>query len=397
MMRVLHVIPSVSLKDGGPSHALHLMTRGLVQAGMQIDVATTDADGKINRLDVPLHEPVVQDGVRFFYFRRQTQFYKMSLPMTQWLSQHVREYDLVHIHALFSYSSSAAAHQSIEKAVPYIVRPLGVLNRWGLANRRRLVKRLSLRFIERRILQSAAAIHYTSEQERCEAEAIGVKSKAAVIPLGIDTALFDALPPPDRFYERFPMTADRQILLFLSRLDRKKGLDLLLPAFAEVQQRYPSALLALAGDGDQGFIKELQALAEQLGIDQQIVWLGFLGGQDKLAAMAAAAIFALPSYSENFGIALVEALAAGLPCVLSEQIGIAPDVEASAAGLVTRCDVASLTSAIQRLLADAALRAQISANAKRLAQQRYSLEAMTGSLIELYESIAVRQKVAATS
>ncbi len=395
-MRVLHVIPSVSLKDGGPSHALHLMTRELSQAGIQIDVATTDADGGINRLDVPLNGPVEQDGARFFYFRRQTQFYKMSLPMTEWLSQHIREYDLVHIHALFSYSSSAAAHQAIENDVPYIVRPLGVLNRWGRANRRRLFKRLSLRFVERRILQNAAAIHYTSEQEQREAEEIGVSTRAAVIPLGIDTAEFDVLPAPDRFYERFTVAADRQIILFLSRLDKKKGLDLLLPAFAEVHRQHPTALLALAGSGDDGFVNGLHALAEQLGVARQVVWLGFLSGQNKLSAMAAASVFALPSYSENFGIALVEALAAGLPCVLSDQIGIAPDVEASGAGLVTSCEVASLTSALQRLLADAALRAQLSDNAKRLAQQRYSLGAMTLSLIELYEGIALRQNVVAT-
>lgn len=394
-MRVLHVIPSVSLKDGGPSHALYLMTRELAQAGIQIDVVTTDADGNTDRLDVPLGEPVEQDGVRFFYFRRQSRFYKLSLPMTQWLSAHIGEYDLVHIHALFSYSSSAAARQAVEKNVPYIIRPLGVLNRWGMANRRRLLKRLSLRFVERRILQNAAAIHYTSEQERHEAEAIGVNTRAAVIPLGIDTAEFDALPAPDRFYERFSVAADRRIILFLSRLDQKKGLDLLLPAFAEVRRQHPTALLAIAGSGDDTFINGLHMLAEQLKITEHILWLGFLSGQDKLSAMAAAAVFALPSYSENFGIALVEALASGLACVLSDQIGIAPDIEASGAGLVTSCNSASLVAALQQCLSDRELRAQLGANAKRLAQQRYSLAAMTGLLIELYEGITTRQHIAA--
>lgn len=394
-MRILHIIPSVSLKDGGPSHALRLMTRELVRAGVEVDVATTDADGNASRLDVPLDRPVEQDGVRFFYFRRQTRFYKTSLPLTRWLSGHIREYDLVHIHALFSYTSNAAARKAIENRVPYIVRPLGVLNRWGMANRRRLLKRLSFRFIERGILQSAAAIHYTSEQERREAEEIGIRTRAAVIPLGIDTAAFDRLPVPDRFYERFSIATDRQIILFLSRLDRKKGLDLLLPAVAALRREHPAALLAIAGDGDEAFVSGLRALAGQLGITEQIVWLGFLGGEDKLAAMAAASVFALPSYSENFGIALVEALAAGLPCVLSDQIGIAPDVEAGEAGLVIPCDVEALATALQNVLNDAALRARIGASARRLAQQRYSLPAMTGSLIELYEGCAVRQAVAA--
>jgi glycosyltransferase involved in cell wall biosynthesis len=394
-MRVLHVIPSVSLKDGGPSHALRLMTRELVRAGIQVDVATTDADGNAGRLDVPLDEPLEQDGVRLFYFRRQSRFYKMSWPMGRWLSERLRDYDLVHIHALFSYASNAAAQQAIAREVPYIIRPLGVLNRWGMANRRRLLKRLSLRFIERRILQNAAAIHYTSAAERQEAEEIGINTRAAVIPLGIDTATFDELPAPERFCERFSIAAERRIILFLSRLDQKKGLDLLLPAFAEVRRQHPAALLAIAGDGDAAFVNGLSALAAQLAINEHIVWTGFLGGQDKLAAMAAAAVFALPSYSENFGIALVEALAAGLPCALSNQIGIAPDIESRRAGLVTEGDVASLAAALNRLLTDDTLRAQLSANAKRLARRQYSLEAMTGSLIDLYESVAARQTVSA--
>ena len=395
-MRVLHVIPSVSLKDGGPSQAVRLMTRELVRAGIQVDIATTDADGHAGRLDVPLDEPLEADGVRCFYFRRQSRFYKVSLPMSRWLSERLRDYDLVHIHALFSYASNVAARRAIEQGVPYIIRPLGVLNRWGMANRRRLLKRLSLRFIEQRVLQNAAAIHYTSEAERREAEEIGVNTRAALIPLGIDTAAFDELPAPAMFRERFAVAAGCRIILFLSRLDQKKGLDLLLPAFAEVRRQHPAALLVIAGDGDAAFVNGLSALAAQLAINEHVVWTGFLGGQDKLSAMAAAAVFALPSYSENFGIALVEALAAGLPCALSSQVGIAPDVESSNAGLVTDGGVASLSAALSRLLADDALRAQLSANAKRLARQRYSLKAMTDSLIELYGSVAARQRVAAS-
>jgi glycosyltransferase involved in cell wall biosynthesis len=372
------------------------MARELAQAGIQVDVATTDADGHAGHLGVPLNQAVEQDGVRFFYFRRQSRFYKMSLPLSRWLSEHVERYDLVHIHALFSYASSTAAHQAIGKKVPYIIRPLGVLNRWGMANRRRLLKRLSLRFIERRILQNAAAIHYTSEQERREAEEIGVTTAAAVIPLGIDTAQFDLLPPVGQFNELFPMAKGRQVILFLSRLDRKKGLDLLLRAFAEARAHRPEALLAIAGSGDAEFAAEMKALVSQLGIADHVVWLGFLTGQDKLSALSAASVFALPSYSENFGIALVEALAAGLPCVLSDQIGIAPDIAASGAGLVTSCDTTALAAALRDLLGDEALCARLGIKAKRLAQQRYSLAAMTGSLIELYRNVAARQHAAAT-
>src|SRR6185436_478853 len=147
-LTVLHVIPSVSPAHGGPTAAMSLMSRSLVQAGVAVDVATTDDDGPGKRAAGPLVQRVESDGYGTFFFPKQTEFYKVSLPLRSWLKQHVADYDLVHIHALFSYSSNCAARLAWRKKVPYIVRPLGVLNRWGIRHRRRGLKALSLRFIE---------------------------------------------------------------------------------------------------------------------------------------------------------------------------------------------------------------------------------------------------------
>ncbi|HXI93333.1 MAG TPA: glycosyltransferase, partial [Blastocatellia bacterium] len=380
-MRVLHVIPSVSPSDGGPSFAMPLIARGLELSGVQVDVATTEGDRE---------QRINQNGVSFFYFQRQSEFYKVSLPLSKWLSEHIRDYDLVHIHALFSYSSYAAARLATKNDVPYIVRPLGVLNRWGMQNRRKLLKRLSFRFIEQRIMRNAAAIHYTSEQERLEAEETGVRNQSVVIPLAVDLSGFRELPGPEPFYEKFPDARGREIILFLSRLDPKKGLDLLLRAFAKCDgrrmtedDRRPTTddghrssvvgpLLVIAGDGDDQFVEGLRSLAGELGIADEILWAGFLGGDDKLSAMAAASMFVLPSYSENFGIALAEAMAAGLPCVMSDQVGIAVDANEYDAGLVVPCEVGPLTSAMQRLLDDPELRGRLGANARRLVDDRFS-------------------------
>src|ERR1041384_4347263 len=184
-LRVLHVIPSLSQEDGGPSFAMPLIGRALARAGIKVDVATTEREGE-TRVD--------HDALRVFSFRRQTKFYKVSRPLTKWLSAHVRDYDLVHIHSLFSYSSVRAAAIAKKNGIPYIVRPLGVLNRWGMENRRRFLKQVSFRLVERRILQDAAVIHYTSQQERIEAEKAGVEGSPAVIPIGIDVEQFRELP-----------------------------------------------------------------------------------------------------------------------------------------------------------------------------------------------------------
>ena len=391
--RVLHVIPSVALKDGGPSVAIPLICRGLKQKGIDIDVATTVGAEEADLLNRDLSRPLDRDGVNYFCFRRQSEFYKVSLPLSNWLSQHIRDYDLVHIHALFSYSSYSAARLAAKSGVPYIVRPLGVLNRWGLQNRRRLLKRFSIRFIEKRIIQKSAALHFTSQQERVEAEETFATNQSANIPIGIDLAPYRSQASPDGFYERFPNARGRNIILFLSRLDQKKGLDLLLRAFADVMtdDRHPRPLLVIAGQGADDFVSGLRRLAADLNIAGDILWAGFLEGADKLSALAAASLFALPSYSENFGIALVEAMAAGLPSVMSDQVAIAGDATEYDAGLAVPCEVEPLASALRQLLDDSELRERLGRNARRLVEDRFSLEAMSNALLSLYESVLSRQ------
>src|SRR5438445_624243 len=129
-MKVLHVIPSVGPLRGGPSVMLHTMARGLSQAGVTVDVATTDDNGP-ERLNVETAQPLEEDRVTYRYFPRQTRFYTFSWPLTRWLAKHVCDYDVVHIHALFSYAAVPAAYWASRYTVPYVVRPLGVLNRWG--------------------------------------------------------------------------------------------------------------------------------------------------------------------------------------------------------------------------------------------------------------------------
>jgi glycosyltransferase involved in cell wall biosynthesis len=190
-----------------------------------------------------------------------------------------------------------------------------------------------------------------------------------------------------RFYERFPAAERRQIILFLSRIDPKKGLDILLRAFAEVRRAHPSSLLVVAGEGEAEFVAGLKKLAGELSIAEQVLWTGFINGDEKAAAFRAASVFALPSYSENFGLAVVEAMASGLPSVVSDQVGVAPDVKEFQAGSVVACEAGAFASALDRLLADEHLRQRFGDNAVRLAGERFSIEATTRSLMRLYSTV----------
>jgi glycosyltransferase involved in cell wall biosynthesis len=386
LMQVLQVIPSVGPLRGGPSVMVQTMAQGLTRAGVEVHIATTDDNGR-ERLDIPLSVPVVEAGVTYWHFPRQTRFYTFSWPLSWWLARHVRDYNLVHIHALFSFAAIPAAFWCRRYGIPYIVRPLGTLNRWGVRNRHPWLKKLSLRFIEQRILSGAAVVHYTSEQERLEAAELGIVDRSAVIPNAIDITSIPFGSLVGRFRARYPQLADRFIMIFLSRLDAKKGLDLLLPAFARVRTRYPIASLVLAGSGDAAFVARLQREAARLGIDSDVLWTGFLSGEDKWAALADADLFVLPSYSENFGVAAVEAMACGLPVVVSDQVGIHQEIAAAQAGLVVRCDVEALTAACSQLLGDAPLRTVMGRNGQVLARTSFSLEAVTKRLVNLYAEL----------
>jgi glycosyltransferase involved in cell wall biosynthesis len=391
-MKVLHVIPSVSPLRGGPSFMLRSMAKTLVEAGIQIDVATTDDNGA-GRSPMPLGQPVNEDGVTYWYFPRQSHFYTFSWPLTRWLARHIPDYDVVHIHALFSYAAIPAAYYARRYHIPYIARPLGVLNRWGMQNRRSWLKKVSFPIIEKRIIEGAAVMHFTSEQEWTEAAEIGVRQKHVIIPNVAEIPNdFDQVNA-GKFRAMHPELAGRLIILFISRIHPKKGLDLLLPAFANVQEKFPKVALVIAGDGESELKARLQREAECLGIATNTYWVGFLSGENKWAALRDADIFVLPSYSENFGIAVVEAMACGVPVIISDQVGIHREISEGKAGFVVSCDSPSLTNALNTLLTKAHLRTEMGNNGSRLSKTKFGPAIACRDLLDVYRQIAPTSRI----
>jgi len=384
-MKILHVIPSVSPKRGGPSFTVRNMAEGLAARGINVEIATTD-DDEVGRLpNAPLNGVRLENGVPVRYFRKQSEFYLFSWPLTQWLATHARDYDVLHLHALFSYPVMPAAFFAHQAKRPYILRPLGVLNRYGMENRRPLLKQLSFSLLDSYILRHATRVHYTAEDERQQAAILGVPHRSIVIPLGIDLSPFTESTKDNWLANHTPHFIGRQIILFLSRIDPKKGLDLLIPAFAELRQMRDNVGLVIAGDGSPDYITTLQQMASDLGVTEDIYWAGFVAGREKCAVYRAADLFVLPSYSENFGVVVVEALASGLPVILSNQVGIYREVESAQAGWVVPCEIDPLAKALTDALDSPPLLVEYSQNALALAKAKFSQTSMIDSLIALYE------------
>lgn len=179
-LRILHTIPSLARVHGGPTRAL-LMMEAVLSGIAEITILTTDDDGPGRRLAKSI-QVAPGDRAKRVYVRKWFEFYKIAPGLVPWLLRHVNCFDVVHIHALFSFSSVASALIARLRGVPYVVRPLGTLANYGISQRRPLLKRLSLAFIEGPILRHAAALHFTSESERDEARALGVPIRCVVIP-----------------------------------------------------------------------------------------------------------------------------------------------------------------------------------------------------------------------
>ena len=373
-MRILHVIPSIGPLRGGPSVAMGVIARALRDGGVDVDVATTN-DNDSELLDVPIGSPVVEDGVRYWYFQRTTHPYTTSTGLASWLRANAANYDVVHAHALFSFATSAAAAAARRNTVPYVIRPLGTLARYGM-RQHSLLKQVSWFTVERRLLKQAAAVHFTSEAEREEAERLG-KWRSVVIPLGVAT-------PPH--IDRAPVDEDRPVYLYLSRIHPKKRVELLLQAFWLVRETVGGARLVIAGNGEPGYVRELQGLSAELGIAEHVTWAGHVKGEEKAKLFAQATAFVLPSVNENFGIAPVEALAAGVPVVLTRGVAIHREVEASQAGIIVDDTVSDLADAMIDIRSAATQRA-MSQQATALARDTFSVEAMQKSLIALYQKI----------
>ena len=254
-----------------------------------------------------------------------------------------------------------------------------------MRNRRRSLKKASLKVVEGSLIRGAALLHYTSEAERDEAGRAGVQAPCIVLPNPISHS--PAVRCKGVFRAMQPQLAGKNILLFLSRIDRKKGLELLLDSFAALRPSHSGLHLVIAGSGDPDYVDALKARARQLEIADQIHWSGFVSGELKNAILADANVFVLPSYSENFGNAVAEALAAGLPVIVSENVGIHREITRAGAGLVVPCEAKPLSEAIRRFFSTPELPTRMSAAAVQLGENAFPTGSIIRRLKACYEDV----------
>ncbi len=376
-MRVLHVIATLDAASGGPAKACVEMAAAVARLGHKVDIFTTDwrsptPDGEAARY------PYAAGSLRSFRCGFPG-YWKPSAALARALLSETRHYDLLHVHSLYLFHDLVAPLAARRANRPYIVRPHGLLDPY-IRGRHRLRKALVEFAYQDRVLAQADAIHYTSADERRISEPYAQGAPGIVVPLGVDA------PTPVDNVARQPRR-----LLFLSRLHPKKGLDLLIPAFAAVRQRFADARLVVAGPDDGARPLAVELVARH-GLGDCVEFPGMLTGPDKDRAFAEAGLFVLPSYSENFGIAVAEAMAAGLPVVVSDQVNIHDAIADAGAGLVVPCQIDRLAQALSALLADPDRSRQMGSNGVELVRKRYSWPAIGKQLEDVYRQIVDRRR-----
>ena len=391
-LRVLQVISSVADVNGGASTAIWATLKALRNRTIQSEVATTNEDGLYRLMDVPMDEFIRRGDDRVRFFPARGDRYTTSWPLAKWLVAHVRDYDLIHVHGLFRFAPVAAAHIALARGVPYVLTLHNVLGRWGMQRRRPLLKRLSLGLVEGRVIDGARKVHLCSADELTQASQVRrLGERPCVFPLGIElpSDAADRDSSNTEIARSLDKLAGRTVVLFMSRIHEIKGLDALITAFAAIHRRRPDVVLAIAGNGDKRLVARLKELATELGVGDCTQWLGFVQGVDKQRLLSLATVFVLPSHSENFGYAVVEAVLAGLVVVTTVNVPSGSFVTEANSGIVYDGTLGQLEQSVLTVLdMPADERQLLGSRAASTVRDRLSLQTFGDSLEKLYRDAA---------
>ena len=380
-MKILHVVPTYypATRYGGPIRSVHGLASAQASQGHDIHVYTTNADGK-GVLPVPLDRPVLLDGVNVWYFATSLgrRIYR-SPKMHEALALNITNFDILHLHSVFLWPTSAAARAARKAGIPYILSPRGMLVGDLIRRKSSLAKHAWIALFERRNIENAAAVHLTSEIEASELSALGLRYKRlTVLPNGIDLPKREWSSREES--ETFTYGRHRPYVLFLGRLNWKKGLDRLIPAMQQVS----NANLLVAGNDEENYRPELEALARRCGVAERICFLGPIDGEKKWELLSSAELLALPSYSENFGNVVLEAMAVGCPVVVTPEVGLASVVRGTGCGVITNGEPASLGSQISRLLDDNDSRRAMGEAGRRAVEAKFNWKAISRDMLDVY-------------
>ncbi len=362
------------------------MSKHLSKLGHDVTIYTTNLDYPKGERDVPTKVPIIEDGYTIFYFSVQNRPYLFSLSFAKKVISTIKSYDIIHINGLYRFPQTFTAYCARLFSRPYIIRPYGSLStilyrqsRMGLVN----IKRIYEKLIEFPNINRSARVHYTTNIERYHAEQLGIRAKPMVVPMGIESGKYKI--KNTNFRKKYNLE-NKFILLFYGRINFVKGLDIIINAFHGIVNEIEGIHLVIAGPDNDGYLMNIKNMITK-SIENNITITGMLYGEDAFDAFRSSDLFILPSYSDSFGISVIEAMAAGLPVIVSKNVGICDVIQEGEAGIIVDCDIRQLKEAIIDLYHNKGKRIRLGKNAEIVARNQFEWTSVINRLEKEYEMI----------
>ena len=390
-MKILHIIPSYypAIKFGGPIQSVHLLNKALVLRGIHVDVLTTNAGlSKEQKLELNSVWNNI-DGVKVKYVKFiGYEHFNFSIQFIFELSRIIKDYDLVHITAIWNFPVLISGIISTLKNKPFIISPRGALYKESFNFRKSKIKKIYFKLFIRRLLNKSDAIHFTSNFDRDRFfEFTKMRHKYFVVPNGVELEKLSYQIKYSGNSLKYELYKNKKYILYLGRLNFIKGLDILIKAFAKILREFNDLYLILAGPDNENYSKKLMNIIISMNLKKKIIFTGLLGYDEKIEILKNALIFVLPSYSENFGNVVVEAMACGTPVITSDKVGINKEVEEANAALIVKTDIDDLINGMNKLIKNEELRKTISANGRKLVEAKYDIEMVADLMIKEYSKV----------
>ncbi len=382
-MKILNIC-GYSWDIGGPPKIIYDHAVVQMKHGAEVTILTPISEGQ------KLY--AVPEGAKIVVCKRHwlARFWaEFSPELYFWLKQHGNEYDVIHIHGLWHFAGLAPYLAGVK--TPKCVTIHGLLDPWALANGY-WKKKLFAIFFQKRLLDKTELIQINNLDEKQDLFGfLGHQhSNVAIVPNGMNLSNFDTLPVKGIFRDKFNLPKEPKIILFLSRLNIKKGLDLLLPAFQKITSQRQDSILVLAGPDD-GYLSETKMFIEKNNLPKSIYLVGMLTGNDKLEAFADADIFVLPSYSEGFSIATLEAMISGVPSLLSDRVGFGEAIRQHQAAHLIDLNEQSIIDGLNKMLDNEQYCQLLAENGKALVKKQYDIALVALNLLNEFKKIVKKK------
>ncbi len=385
-MKILQITPTFIPSRFGGVSLFYNLSRNLVKRGHEVVVYTTDIRDRYSRLsDIQGGRDI--DGIKVYYFRNISNSlatrYRLAVPKGMYgaVREQINNFDIIHLHNVRAFQNIIVHHYARKYNIPYVLQARGSLITFFYKGWQ---KKIFDVIWGHRILKDAAKLVALTPIEAEQYRSMGIsEGKIEIIPNGIELSEFENLPERGKFRRKYGLSDDQRIILYLGRIHKIKGLDLLVRASSDLSRFLNNIKLVIAGPDD-GYLSSLRKLIADLGISNEVLFTGHLCGEDKVAAYVDADVFVLPSTYEIFGNVVLEACACGTPVIVTDRCGIANAVDGQA-GLVVPYDKDQLRDALSHVLGDEKMRLQFGEKGKLLVRENFNWEKIVERIEDIYK------------